>query len=100
MSTTEITDYTTANTIIDQIGFMTMAAISGGRRDRHPDGVTLPVSNGYKVIVTLDRASDTYTVTRGYRGRIMGQRSDVYCDEVSEVAYRASCFHSYGHDEF
>lgn len=99
MSTTETIDYTIADTILDQIGFMTVAAISGGRRDRHPDGVTLRVSNGYAVIVTLDPC-DTYTVTRAYRGRIMGQRSGVYCDEVGEVAYQASCFHTCGHDEF
>jgi hypothetical protein len=98
MSTTDTT-YEVADTILAQIGRMNVLAISGGRVNRHPDGVTLPVSNGYVVIVTLDPC-DTYTVTRGYRGRIMGQRSDVYCDQVGEVAYRASCFHSYGHDEF
>lgn len=97
---TDTTDYTIANTIIDQIGRMNLLAISGFRVERHPDGVTLPVSNGYKVIVTLDAASDTYTVTRAFNKRIMGQRPFVYCDEVGEVAYRASCFHSFGHDEF
>lgn len=94
MNPTAVT-YETADTILAQIGRMNVLAISGGRVARHPDGVTLPVSNGYKVVVTLD-GNDTYTVSRIWRNTIKGQQSGIYCDQVSETAYRASCFH----DEF
>lgn len=95
MNPTATETYEVADTILAQIGRMNVLAISGGRVGRHPDGVTLPVSNGYAVIVTLD-GNDTYTVTRTWRKTIKGQVSGIYCDQVGEVAYRASCFH----DEF
>ena len=78
-----------------QIGRMNVLAISGGRVQHRLTGVTLPVSNGYSVTVDLD-ASDTYTVRRvfkrGAKMWVKGERTDVYCDEVGEVAYQASCF--------
>jgi hypothetical protein len=78
-----------------QIGHGNLFAISGGRWDARPTGVTLPVDCGYSVTVDLD-ASDTYVVRRvfkrGDRECVKGERSDVYCDEVGEVAYKASCF--------
>ena len=83
------------NTLAAQIGRMNILAISGGRVQVRPTGITLPVSNGYRVTVDL-AADDTYTVTRIFvRGRntwVKGQMTDVYCDEVGEVAYQASCF--------
>jgi hypothetical protein len=81
-----------------QIG-MNLLAISGGRWGR--EGVStirLPAGAGFHVLVTLE-VDDTYTVRRIFaRGTKMfdhGVRRNVYCDEISEVAYFASCFHSY-----
>ena len=90
-------------TIVEQIGRMNVAAISGGRVGRVVKGndivgIDLPVSNGYHVSVVLD-ASDTYTVRRLFiRGSKVfnkGTITGVYCDELAEVAYAASCFRSY-----
>lgn len=57
--------------------------------------MTLPVHQGYRVEIDL-AANDTYTVrrvfTRGAKTWIKGERTDVYCDEVGEVAYQASCY--------
>jgi hypothetical protein len=81
--------------LLAQIGRMNVAAISGGRVLVRPTGVTLPVGCGYSVTVDL-HPSDTYVVrrvfTRAGRQSIKGERRDVYCDDVGEVAYRASCF--------
>jgi hypothetical protein len=81
--------------LLAQIGRMNVAAISGGRVIRRETGVTLPVSNGYSVTVDLD-PSDTYVVrrvfTRAGQASVKGERCDVYCDEVGEIAYQASCF--------
>lgn len=84
-----------AETLLRQIGTQNHLAISGGRALIRPTGVTLPVSNGYYVLIDL-ADDDTYTVQRVYRrrgrqfdhGTVMG----VYAEEVGEVAYRASCF--------
>jgi hypothetical protein len=74
---------------------MNLMAISGRRVTVRPTGVTLPVSSGYKVTVDL-AANDTYTVrrimVRGNRTWVKGERTDVYCDQVGEIAYQASCF--------
>lgn len=81
--------------VIAQIGRMNIAAISGLRIFARKTGITLPVSNGYSVTVDLD-FNDTYVVRRVFkRGAkiwIKGEQRNVYCDEVGEVAYRASCF--------
>jgi hypothetical protein len=81
--------------LVAQIGRGNILAISGGRVLRRPTGVTLPVSNGYSVTVDLNW-DDTYVVkrlfTRSGRVWVKGERRDVYCDDVGEVAYRASCF--------
>jgi hypothetical protein len=79
-----------------QIGRMNVLAISGGRLVRWgPSTVALPVDNGYSVLITLE-AGDDYTVRRIFkRGRktwVKGELRGVYCDEVGEAAYRASCF--------
>lgn len=82
-------------TIIRQIGHMNVLAISGGRVTGLPDGVELPVGAGYRVRVRLTPADD-YTVERVFvrSGTVFskGMETMVYCDEVGETAYRASCF--------
>lgn len=94
------------DTLLDQIGRRNVYAISGGRVGVwKPEGecveVELPVSAGYLVRITL-AWDDTYTVERVLRRRpkgqtakldkVMGRVSGVYCDQVGEVAYRASCY--------
>jgi hypothetical protein len=91
-------------TMLRQIGNVNFAAISGGRVSRLPDGVELPVGNGYRVRVRLDEANDTYTVERVFvrsgKVTLKGVRTNVYCDELGETAYRASCFRSYDEKEW
>jgi len=81
--------------LLAQIGNGNLGAISGGRVTARPTGVTLPVGKGYAVTVDL-AWNDTYTVrrvfTRADKVWIKGEMTDVYCDEVGEQAYRASCF--------
>jgi len=84
-----------AKTILAQIGSMNFMAISGGRA-RLVDGVlVLPSGKGYTVEIELT-ASDDYTVRRVFNraGRrfIKGEVERVYCDQIGEVAYVASCF--------
>lgn len=94
MSTETFRDCDT-DTVIAQIGRMNIAAISGLRVGRRATGITLPVGSGYSVTVDLDW-NDTYTVRRvfkrGPKVWLKGEQRNVYCDEVGEVAYRASCF--------
>lgn len=82
------------NELLAQIGRMVLL-ISGGRVLRRSTGVTLPVGSGYKVLVDLDW-DDTYVVrrvfTRAAKTWIKGEARNVYCDQVGETAYRASCF--------
>jgi hypothetical protein len=82
-------------TLLKQIGAPTLAAISGLRVMRRATGVTLPVGAGYSVTVDL-AADDTYRVARvfkrGAKVWVKGEQTGVYCEEVGEVAYRASCF--------
>jgi hypothetical protein len=81
--------------VVAQIGRGNIMAISGLRVNRRPTGITLPVGSGYSVTVDLD-FDDTYVVRRvfkrGERTWIKGEQRNVYCDDVGEVAYRASCF--------
>lgn len=88
-------DDTARQTIAAQIGRMNISAISGGRCSRLDDGIRLPVGYGYHVDVRLT-PMDTYTVERVFirSGNVKshGMETEVYCDEVGEVAYRASCF--------
>ena len=90
--------------LLKQIGRMNVFAISGGRVQvwRTNDGkatrtITLPVSNGYSVEIYL-AWDDTYTVTRQFKrkGQYInkGTVEGVYCTEIGEVAYQASCFRS------
>jgi hypothetical protein len=84
-----------------QIGKANLMAISGLRINidqsapgRYPD-LLLPVSQGYRVRISLD-ASDTYIVTRemkrGAKLFVKGVQTDVYCEDLGEVAYQASCY--------
>ena len=87
-----------------QVGRMNLMAISGFRwhldeyvlGERYAD-IILPVGSGYRVRIALD-ASDTYTVTRemkrGAKVFVKGVQTDVYCDELGEVCYQASCYKS------
>lgn len=82
-----------------QIGRMTVLAISGGRVVRLGQSrVALPVSNGYFVLITIE-ADDTYSVSRVriHGGKVFhkGSRTDVYCDDIGGAAYYASCFRSH-----
>lgn len=91
---------TQAVTILDQIGRVTLLAISGGRIRYTGQAIILPVSNGYTVEIEYDEGRDTYTVTRvytrGVKRWIKGQIDNVYCDQISDIAYEASCFRSNG----
>jgi hypothetical protein len=95
----EFDDRADAKTIVAQIGRMNVLGISGGRVGVRETGITLPVAHGYSVTVDL-AFDDTYTVRRvfkrGSKVWVKGERTNVYCDEVGEAAYRASCYH----DEF
>lgn len=88
-------DHSQRAEIVRQIGKMNILAISGGRVIALQDGVELPVGAGYRVRVRLTPA-DTYTVERVFVRNgshfSKGIETQVYCDEVGEVAYRASCF--------
>ena len=91
-------DMTQAREVVRQIGLNNILSISGGPTSLNADGqLVLPVGRGYSVRVILDEGSDTYTVQRVYTRagvvRVKGERTWVYCDEVGEVAYRASCYH-------
>lgn len=92
-----------ARELVGQIGRGNVLAISGGRVLARKTGVTLPVGHGYSVTVDLD-ASDTYIVRRvfkrGAKEWVKGEQTNVYCDEVGEIAYVASCYvnRSFGED--
>ena len=96
--------------LLQQIGAGNILAISGGRKsvifytcedgDTYPIGVALPVAQGRSVEVTLDW-NDTYRVRRirkvtngAKRGSevVEAEQTEVYCDEVGEVAYSMSCW--------
>ena len=88
-----------------QVGRMNLMAISGFRWGMDASGdILLPVSSGYRVRISLE-ADDTYTVTRemkrGAKIFVKGSQDNVYCDELGEVCYQASCYKSNpfgGHD--
>jgi hypothetical protein len=85
-------------------------AISGGRvlalRNTWLEvvGVRLPCGAGYRVDVLL-AADDTYTVRRTFvragKEFVKGEVTGVYCDELGEVAWVASCYvnRSFGGDK-
>jgi len=86
-----------------QIG-MNLLAVSGGRWRRHSgSSIGFPCGAGFEVLVTLE-VDDTYTVRRLFwrsgKAFLHGERSNVYCDDISECVYFASCFRSYDADEW
>lgn len=95
--------------LVRQIGRGRLMAISGGRVENWGGVLRLPVSNGYRVEIAL-AANDTYIVRRVFRrkpkGELIpvdypkGERTEVYCEEVGEAAYYASCFRSYDENEW
>lgn len=91
------------HTLLSQIGRGNLLSISGGAVLPNSHGVILPVSNGYKVVIDL-MANDTYRVRRiritGLKVYLYGERTEVYCEEVGQVAYYASCFRSYDANEW
>ncbi len=80
-----------------QVGTLNVLAISGGRvllikdENQQPVGMALPVNQGYQVHIYLAN-NDTYTVQRIFRGKIKGERDDVYAEELGETAWNASCY--------
>ena len=90
-----------AKQTLEQIGGMTVMGISGGRigalynAEGEVVGIELPVASGYKVRVLL-AANDTYTVQRVMvrSGKTFnkGEMTNVYCDDLSETCWDASCF--------
>lgn len=79
-------------------------AISGGRwQSAGTSAIDLPCGSGYRVRIVL-AADDTYTVQRWFFrdgvGHWHGEVSEVYCDEVSETAYYASCYRSYDDEQW
>lgn len=90
-------DPTVTNIMVQQIGAMNMLAISGARFTRVNDlTIVLPVRYGYRVRVTYQPGSDTYKVERLYnRGGktwVKGTMNRVYCENLGEAAYHASCY--------
>ena len=87
--------------LIDQICRMNIFAISGGRVGvtKNNQGETveieLKVSNGYRVVISLGW-NDEWIVSRQFvrKGVVYnkGTVEGVYCENVGEVAYKASCF--------
>jgi hypothetical protein len=98
-----LNDYPVAKEIARQIGG-NIWAISGGRvRPYGEYGAELPCGSGYVVRIKLN-AMDYYDVSRVFKraGKefIHGERKDVDCFEISEVAYYASCYRSYDENEW
>jgi hypothetical protein len=90
-----------ASLLMRQIGGMNLMAISGGRwsliEDTNHDaiGIRLPISHG-KHVEVFYMADDTYMVRRVFirsgKRTIQEQYDDVYCEQVSEMSYQASCW--------
>lgn len=83
-------------TTLRQIGHGNVLAISGGRARTGPDHtLILPVAHGYTVEIVLD-CTDTYTVrrvfTRAGKRFVKAEVTNVYCGELGDTAYRASCY--------
>jgi hypothetical protein len=91
-----------ADQTLAQIGNGNVLAISGGRVNPitvpgpggHPRtvGISLPVAQGYAVNIFLAN-DDTYIVQRVFRGQVKAEMTNVYAEEIGEVAYRAGMYH-------
>ena len=92
--------------ILQQIGKMNILAVSGGRvgllenAEGEKVGVFLPITHDRRVEVILT-VMDTYRVIRSrhiVKGSSAGaevieaETNDIYCDEVGEAVYQASCW--------
>lgn len=77
----------------DQIGHANMLAISGGRSSNFYQCTIMPVAYGYHVVISLN-ADDTYKVQRVFmragKASIKAEWTNVYADQIGEVAYQAS----------
>lgn len=100
--------YADTQTVIDQIGRMTIMACAGTMKHVHvvrntekePCGIIMWLGTNRACEVVLDW-NDTYSVRR-YRIITKGQKagtietevehSDIYCDQLSDVVYTASCW--------
>ena len=86
-----------AATLYRQIGLSTLLAAPGRARGFYVDDATIgfKVGQGYVVTVTLD-PSDTYTVRRCTlrKGALTtkGEQTMVYCEELSDTFWNASCY--------
>lgn len=100
---TTATTHTLPNVITqmcEQIGRMTILGVSGGRRVMIDENtLELPCGKGYHVRITYSAVPDLYTVTRYFRRGTKewnkGSVDRVFCDQLSEVVWIASCFVSY-----
>lgn len=92
-------DFQQANTLLAQIGGITVMAVSGGRQRLIDGTLILPVGAGYTVEVDYVKGRDTYTVrrvfNRGGKKWVKGELTDVYMDEISERVWEAHAFRSY-----
>lgn len=92
-------DFYQANTLLKQIGGITVMAVSGGRQRLIDGTLVLVVGAGYTVEVDYVEGRDTYTVRRVFNraGKkwVKGELTDVYMDEVSERVWEAHAFRSY-----
>lgn len=84
-------------TTLQHIGRMNVLAISGGRvQVIDEDTISLPVHYGYSVEIKLNRGQDLYEVRRMFRRGakqwVKGEALGLYCDQLGEAAYRASCY--------
>ena len=93
-------------TMMDQIGERTLLAVSGGRYIvRDSETLRLPAGCGYAVDVRYNRGDDLYEVTRAFvRDGLTytkGTRTGIYCDQLAETVWDASCFRNvpFGEDE-
>jgi len=81
--------------IVRQVGTHNILSISGGPVIYRETGISLKVGRGYFVEIDL-MPSDTYTVKRVYQNKkiriVKGVEDDIYWDQLSDSAYRASCF--------
>ena len=89
----------TQDTILAAISVGDRAAIDGFRPAVGIGDNTLrfTVGGGYKVDVIYDEGSDTFVVqrlfVRGINVYVKGEVPYVHTDQLSEVVYRASCYH-------
>ena len=93
-------------TMMDQIGERTLLAVSGGRYIvRDSETLRLPAGSGYHVDIRYNRGQDLYEVTRAFvRDGIThakGTRTGIFCDQLAETVWDASCYVNvpFGEDE-